>query len=112
MDGDFIRRRITELRIKRNISEYQMSLDLGKSQGYMQSISSGRTLPAMQSFLEICDYFGITPQEFFDTDHENPKLLRQVIEAEKELPEEDLLLLEKLIRRLREIPSHGKTTEY
>ena len=31
MDMEFIRRRITELRLKRGISEYQLSYDLGHS---------------------------------------------------------------------------------
>ena len=31
LDEQFVRNRITELRLKKNISEYQMSLDLGKN---------------------------------------------------------------------------------
>ena len=41
MEKKFIGDRITELRIKKNVSEYQMSLDLGKNKSYIQSISSG-----------------------------------------------------------------------
>ena len=59
--------RITELRIKKNVSEYQMSLDLGKNKSYIQSISSGRSLPTMENFLEICEYLEVTPSQFFDT---------------------------------------------
>ena len=40
----FIGDRITELRIQKNISEYQMSLDLGKNKKLYQSISTGRSL--------------------------------------------------------------------
>lgn len=49
----FIQERINELRMKKNISEYQLSLDLGHSQGYIQSITSGRNLPSMGAFLEV-----------------------------------------------------------
>ena len=63
----FIGDRITELRIKKNVSEYQMSLDLGKNKSYIQSISSGRSLPTMENFLEICEYLEVTPCQFFDT---------------------------------------------
>ena len=31
MDKNFIGERISELRLKKNVSEYQMSLDLGKN---------------------------------------------------------------------------------
>ena len=61
MEKKFIGDRITELRIKKNVSEYQMSLDLGKNKSYIQSISSGRSLPTMENFLEICEYLEVTP---------------------------------------------------
>ncbi len=35
----FVRNRITQLRIKKGISEYQMSYDLGHSRGYINNIS-------------------------------------------------------------------------
>ncbi len=66
MNEDEIRSRITELRKQKNVSEYRMSLDLGKSKGYIQSITSGRSMPSMSEFLNICDYFKITPGEFFN----------------------------------------------
>ena len=45
MTDDFIRERITQLRIKKGVSEYQMSYDLGHSRGYIYNISSGKVLP-------------------------------------------------------------------
>lgn len=66
MDEDFIRKRITELRTARNISEYKISTDLGFSKGYIQSITSGRSLPSLPALLDICDYFDITLKDFFD----------------------------------------------
>ena len=65
---DFIRERITRLRLERNLSEYQLSYELGQSKGYIQSITSGRALPSMAMFLDICDYFNLAPSEFFETD--------------------------------------------
>ena len=40
MDSKFIADRITELRLKKNVSEYQMSLDLGRNKTYIQSMHS------------------------------------------------------------------------
>lgn len=40
---NYIRERINALRMQHNLSEYQLSLELGHSQGYIQSITSGRT---------------------------------------------------------------------
>ena len=41
VDEAFIQNRISELRTKKGVSEYKMSLDLGHSKSYIQSISSG-----------------------------------------------------------------------
>ena len=57
MNEDFIRKRITQLRIQKNVSEYKMSFDLGHSKSYIQSISSGRALPSLSELLYMCDYF-------------------------------------------------------
>lgn len=62
---NFVRKRITQLRHHLHVSEHKMSLDLGKSGSYMRSISIGKAMPSMHEFLRICDYLGVTPQEFF-----------------------------------------------
>ena len=62
---NFVRMRITQLRQRQHISEHKMSLDLRKSVSYMRNISTGKALPSMHEFLRICDYLGVTPQEFF-----------------------------------------------
>lgn len=66
MDTQFVRDRITQLRLKKGVSEYQMSYDLGHSRSYVYNISSGKSLPPIAEFLQICNYFDITPSQFFD----------------------------------------------
>lgn len=100
VDEDFIRNRITELRLKKGVSEYQMGYDLGHSRSYMYNISSGKSLPPLPEFLEICRYLGITPSQFFDTSIENPALLQTAIEELEKLNDDDLMLIITHIRRL------------
>ena len=57
--------RITALRMQLGKSEALLSRELGKDKGYLQNITSGRAFPSMEMFFEICNYFEITPQEFF-----------------------------------------------
>ena len=102
MDTDFIRDRITHLRLKKGVSEYQMSYDLGHSRGYVYNISSGNALPPMKEFLAICDYFEITPHQFFDESTEYPELIQKAIQGMKKLDEKDMLMLLGLIDRLQE----------
>lgn len=106
MDNDFdyekfTRDRITYLRMKKNISEYRMSYDLGHSKSYIYNISSGKCLPPMSEFFAICEYFDLTPAEFFDTETSNPDLIRKSVEGMKKLSESDLLLILTMINRLQ-----------
>jgi transcriptional regulator with XRE-family HTH domain len=98
---EFVRNRITQLRLNKGLSEYQLSYELGHSRGYINNISSGKSLPSMSEFFSICDYFEITPEEFFDTKHSNPELLSKAIEELRSLNDEDLLLILTLIKRIK-----------
>lgn len=98
---EFVRTRITQLRINKGLSEYQLSYDLGHSRGYINNITSGKSLPSMTEFFSICEYFNITPIEFFDTKHSNPELLSKAIEEIQSLNDEDMLLILTLINRIK-----------
>ncbi|MBR1764427.1 MAG: helix-turn-helix transcriptional regulator [Ruminococcus sp.] len=100
MYDEFVRSRITQLRMKKGVSEYQMSYDLGHSRGYIYNISSGKSLPPMNEFFSICEYFGITPAEFFDDKLKNPELVQKAIEGLKKLDDGDQLLILNHINRL------------
>lgn len=100
MNAEFVRDRITRLRLQKGVSEYKMSYDLGHSRGYINNISSGKTLPSMTEFFAICDYFGITPVEFFSEETENPHLLRQTLGCIAQLNQEDLALVMQTAQRL------------
>lgn len=101
INADFIRQRITSLRIQKGTSEYQMSYDLGHSRSYMYNISSGKSLPPLTEFLDICEYLGVTPVQFFDCDIENPKLLNEAIKELQSLSIDDLTFVIDFIKRLK-----------
>ncbi len=100
MDEKFVADRITELRVKKNVSEYQMSLDLGKNKSYIQNISSSRSLPSMSQFLEICNYFNITPQQFFDEGLHNLPLYQKANDLLKQLDDDDMMAVIAILNRL------------
>ena len=99
-DKEFVQKRITELQMKKEISESQLSYDLGHSRNYIQGISSGKALPSISEFLKICEYFEITPAEFFDPDLKDPALIRKLLQKAKKLQEKDIILLTEFIERL------------
>jgi len=98
---EYIRNRITKLRMTKGVSEYQMSYDLGHSRSYINNISSGKSLPSMSEFLTICDYFEITPRDFFNTDVEDPVVATQLIAELQDLNEEDTAMLLALVKRIK-----------
>lgn len=102
MNENFIRERITQLRIARNVSEYQMSAELGKSSGYIQAITSGRSLPSMEQLFNIIDYFDMTPAEFFDPANQDSQTLRTAIRLLRSLGAESVAALLPLLRHMAE----------
>ena len=58
--------RLAALRMEKGVSARDMSLSLGQSEAYINRIENQKMLPSMTVFFYICDYLGITPQEFFD----------------------------------------------
>lgn len=100
MDANFVRERITKLRLYKGVSEYKMSYALGHSRSYINNISSGKTLPSMTEFFAICDYFNISPMEFFNSKTQNPKLCNEILADLENLDDQDLQLLSLLIKRI------------
>lgn len=54
----------------------------------------------MAEFLQICDYFDITPSQFFDDTLNNPALLQSAVSELRKLNDDDLMLILGYIRRL------------
>ena len=102
MNIDFVRERISALRLKKEVSEYKMSLDLGHSKSYIQSISSGRAVPSLNELLYICEYLGVTPKQFFDEETEEPELVNKLLELTRKMNSDDLNMLVSLAERLNE----------
>lgn len=100
MNPDFIRERITELRLKKDVSEHRMSLDLGHARSYVHGIVCGRTLPSMSEFLLICDYFEISPEHFFKPELKGGNTMTKLLASAEQLEEQDLKLLSDLAERL------------
>ena len=67
-----------------------MSLSIGQNPGYINNIENGKNYPSMEAFFYICDYLGITPQEFFDTEMKDVKRTNRLLEAARGLSSEQL----------------------
>ena len=97
---EFLPQRLTQLRMQKNVSARDMSLSLGQANNYINSIENRKALPSMQSFFYICEYLGVTPQEFFDEGNACPVRLRELMDEAKHLDDNALGHLLALIREL------------
>ena len=78
--ADFIKR-LVDLRMAKGVSARDMSLSIGQSPGYINNIENGVNYPSMTVFFYICDYLGISPKDFFDTEAANPPKIHALLTA-------------------------------
>ena len=97
LDDQFCRR-LAELRIKKGVSARDMSLSIGQSAGYINNIENGKNFPSMMGFFYICEYLGISPEEFFAFETENPVKSSEIAESLKSLDDNKLNILCAIIK--------------
>lgn len=54
----------------------------------------------MTEFFAICDYFRITPQEFFDDGKDNPVITAEVIRKIEGMSEENIIFILSVINKI------------
>ncbi len=72
---EMFRKRLTQLRLEKNVSAREMSLALGQNLSYINRIENGKTMPSMGVFINICEYLNVSPAEFFSFEKTSPSRL-------------------------------------
>lgn len=101
IDESFIQQRILKLVADSGESERSFSFKMGRSHSYLGNITSGRALPSMTDFLEICRLLNVTPKDFFDEENQQPTCRDSLFEDLMHLNGKDVLLIKSIIERLR-----------
>lgn len=101
MDIEEFSRRLSTLRINKDVSARNMSLSMGQSVNYINNIENGINYPSMENFFYICDYLGITEQEFFDINNANPVKTREILSKIDGLNNEQLEIILKMIDMMK-----------
>ncbi|MBQ2952310.1 MAG: helix-turn-helix transcriptional regulator [Clostridia bacterium] len=97
---DEIPLRIARLRTAKGVSARDMSLSIGQNTNYINHIENGKALPSMDAFLNICEYLGVTPSEFFDAGSRDPQRIRELTADLKRLDEQQFSIVAALVRSL------------
>lgn len=100
MYEEFTQNRIAQLRMQRNVSARDMSLSLGQNNSYINQIENKKALPSLQGLIYICEYFGITQQDFFDEGNTYPAQLMALIEDLKKLDANSLEHIAAIVKEM------------
>nr|WP_296262968.1 helix-turn-helix transcriptional regulator [uncultured Merdimonas sp.] len=103
MYEEFIAKRISTLRTNKNVSAREMSLAIGQNESYINRIENGHALPSMQCFFYICEYFDLTPEEFFNIQSKNPVECKKALKNLRELNTDQLDLIEEFVKNLKSL---------
>lgn len=101
MNEEFFRQRIAQLRSQKGVSARDMSLTLGQSESYINKIENGKAFPSMQIFFYICDYFEISPRDFFDEDNSSPAAVKALTEDLKTLTDSQIASIADIVQGLK-----------
>lgn len=96
----FTQNRIAQLRMQKDVSARDMSLSLGQNNSYINQIENKKALPSLQGLFYICEYFGITPQQFFDDGNEYPAQFAELIENLKRLDTQTLAHISGIVKKI------------
>ncbi len=97
----FFSRRIFQLRTAKGVSARDMSLSLGQCESYINKIENGKAFLSMQAFFYICEYFGITPKDFFDEGTSNPTIINTLVKDLNTLDEKQIINIHEIIKGLK-----------
>ncbi|WP_373212521.1 helix-turn-helix domain-containing protein [Ruminococcus sp. 5_1_39BFAA] len=101
MYEDLLYERLAKLRIEKGVSARDMSLSIGQSPGYINSLENKKGFPSMQVFFYICEYLNVTPSEFFDDGNDHPSEYREMIEDLNALDPESRKNVKAIIKGLK-----------
>lgn len=100
MYEDFVPDRIVQLRTQKGVTARDMSLSLGQNESYINRIENRKTLPSMQMFFFICEYLGVTPQDFFDQGNTYPVQMKNLVSDLQKLDERALTHIAGIVKEI------------
>lgn len=102
MFEDFFCKRLTQLRQEKGVSARDMSLSLGQSESYINRIENRQMLPSMTVFFYICEYFHMSPKEFFNDGLENSLNSLELLHNLQSISEEERMHIAAIVKALKD----------
>ena len=90
IDEKRFRERLALIRTSKNISARELSLRLGQSEGYINAIETGKSMPSLKMLFYICEELRISLSDFFDEGNKSPVLLTEIVKEGRRLNDKSL----------------------
>ena len=98
MQIDDIKKRVTELRMKKGVSARDMSLSIGMGEAYISNLENGKAMPSVEVLFYICEYFNINE---FDEDIKEPTKAYEVYQLIKKLSDNQLDVIKAMVEQMK-----------
>ena len=98
---EFFYKRLTALKERKGVSAREMSTGLGQNPAYINKIENRKALPSLEGFFYICDYFNLTPKEFFDDGINYPLDMAEIVKDLQALSPDQLANISQIIKGLK-----------
>ena len=99
---DFIAQRVFDLRTYKGVTGRVMSTALGQNPTYISQIENKKSLPSVQGLFAICEYFGMTPQGFFDESGDLTGNAAEIVHELSTLDDTELYLIKELVKKFQQ----------
>ena len=93
-------KRLSQLRTLKGVSAREMSLALEQNASYINHIENSQTLPSMRGYFYICEYFKITPHQYFEFDNLFPNRHESITRNLKKLTNQEVDSLDIIIQSM------------
>lgn len=95
---EYVAKRVSILRTEKGISARDMSLSLGMSENYVNSVENGKLSPSLEVLEYICEYLQISFKDFFDDEKTAPTSQNELFSLTKGLQNTQIDSLKEIAR--------------
>lgn len=87
------------------------SVSLPPNPANQRNKSAGKSMPSITMLFQLCEYFEVSPRDFFDPGIKYPLTLQNILTCASHLNDDDLETLEMISRKLSMSPEDPEGSE-
>jgi transcriptional regulator with XRE-family HTH domain len=97
---EFVRNKISAIRIANGFSSRSLSLELYKSTEYLNQLENDRLNPSLEFLFDFCGFFKLSLSEFFDADNAHPTEFKELCKDLAYLNSDEVTQIASLVKTI------------